>query len=118
MPTCEAISVCITCGFLFREERRRERREREGGRDREGRRREKGREGGQGSRSERARAWEEETPQSRPPRDSGDTPYSRRTGERINTSNFNYCYFSDVYRYLDPVAEFVGPGQSGNRTGY
>lgn len=36
----------------------------------------------------------------------------------INTSNFNSCYFSDVYRYLDPVTEFVGPGQSGNGTGY
>ena len=66
---------------LCREERRRERREREdrgrGGREREGR----GREGGQGSRSERARAWEEETPPDRRGRGSGDTPYSRRTGE-------------------------------------
>ena len=65
---------------LYREERRRERRER-GGREREGRGREGG---GQGSRSERARAWEEETPDhQRPLKDSGDTPYNRRTGEMM-----------------------------------
>ena len=48
----------------------------EGGRERRGH----GRESERGSRSERARAWEEETPQSRPA--SGDTPYSSRTGEK------------------------------------
>lgn len=51
-------------------------RERDGAREREG---DRGREEKYGSRSARARAWEEETPQNRA---GGDTPYARRSGIR------------------------------------
>lgn len=69
--------VCVGRDERDREQERGGRRDRErdrhknSGRDMEAERR-------RGSRSARARAWEEETPQNR---GSGDTPYARRTGE-------------------------------------
>lgn len=94
------------CMYVCRDEEQRDRvrgrrdRERDRVRDREG---DRGREERYGSRSARARAWEEETPQNRA---GGDTPYARRSGMEDGMYILcAVCYLRIFsYRYFNSIA--------------
>lgn len=100
--------VCMynVCMYVCRDEEQRDRvrgrrdRERDRVRDREG---DRGREERYGSRSARARAWEEETPQNRA---GGDTPYARRSGMEDGMYILcAVCYLRIFsYRYFNSIA--------------